>query len=175
LVRVPYLKGIEFFNRWVLLNWVVQVSFLASMVYFFGWQTFAYFALSTVFSIGLHPVGARWIQEHYVLFEKQETYSYYGPLNKIAMNVGYHNEHHDLMRVPWSRLPQVRAIAPEFYNTLYFHTSWSKLLYRFLTDPNLGLFSRVTRTSNARTKAAEPVKTSEETQVKVEMKPTVLV
>ena len=146
LIRVPYLKGIEVINRWVVLNLIVELSFLAGITYFAGWGALAYLALSSIFSIGLHPVGARWIQEHYVLFEKQETYSYYGPLNTVAFNVGYHNEHHDLMSVPWSRLPQVKAIAPEFYNSLYSHRSWTKLLIRFIFDPSLGLFSRVTRT-----------------------------
>ncbi len=145
LVRIPYLKGIQLITPWVGLNYLVEISFLAALTYFFGWGALAYLALASVFSIGLHPVGARWIQEHYVLYKNQETYSYYGPLNKVAFNVGYHNEHHDLMRVPWSRLPQVRAIAPEMYNNLYFHMSWTKLLIQFLTDPKLGLFSRVTR------------------------------
>ncbi|CAG8799102.1 12159_t:CDS:2, partial [Racocetra fulgida] len=43
----------------------------------------------------LHPVAARYIQEHYTFDDGQETYSYYGRLNKIFMNIGYHNEHHD--------------------------------------------------------------------------------
>ncbi len=154
LLRVPYLKGIELVNRWVVLNWLVEVSFLTAMVHFAGWGTFGYLALSSVFSIGLHPLGARWIQEHYVVYQKQETYSYYGPLNLIAFNVGYHNEHHDLMSVPWSRLPQVRAIAPEFYNSLYYHTSWTALLIRFITDPQLGLFSRVTRPPGTTSKSS---------------------
>jgi sphingolipid delta-4 desaturase len=145
LVRVPYLKGIELITRWVLLNYLVELSFLALMTYYWGWGALAYLTLSSVFSIGLHPVGARWIQEHYVLYKNQETYSYYGPLNRVAFNVGYHNEHHDFMRVAWTRLPQLRALAPEMYDTLYYHTSWTKLLIRFLRDPQLGLFSRVTR------------------------------
>ena len=77
----------------------------------------------------------------------QETYSYYGPWNRVAFNVGYHNEHHDLMTVPWSRLPRIRAIAPEFYENLYAHRSWTKLLFRFLFDPELTLHSRVVRTN----------------------------
>ncbi len=149
LVRIPFLKGIQFFNRWIFLNFMVEVGFLSSVIYFLGWGSFAYLALSSVFSIGLHPLGARWIQEHYVLYEKQETYSYYGPLNRIAFNVGYHNEHHDLMQVAWPNLPKVRAVASEFYNHLHFHTAWTALLIRFIRDPNLGLFSRVTRPSSA--------------------------
>ncbi len=66
------------------------------VVYFCGWPGFLYLAFSFFFSIGLHPVGARWIQEHYTNDPEQETYSYYGPINRLALNMGYHNEHHDL-------------------------------------------------------------------------------
>jgi sphingolipid delta-4 desaturase len=182
LVRVPFLKGIEFFNRWVALNLIAEFSFLFAITYFAGWGALAYLALCSVFSIGLHPVGARWIQEHYVVYKNQETYSYYGPLNKVAFNVGYHNEHHDLMRVPWSRLPKLKAIAPEFYESLYYHTSWTKLLIRFIRDPNLGLFSRVIRPASTYSKGAgttqsnpNSMSTPANSQVPVEMPSTVLV
>ena len=49
------------------------------------------------------------------------------------------------MNVPWSRLPRVRKAAPEFYDTLYWHRSWPGLMWRFLTDPKLSLYSRVIR------------------------------
>jgi sphingolipid delta-4 desaturase len=145
LVRVPFLKGIKLFNAWTLLNTVVEFSFLGALTYLLGWKALAFLGLSSVFSIGLHPMGARWIQEHYVVQPNQETYSYYGQLNRLAFNVGYHNEHHDFMRVSWRNLPKLRALAPEFYDILYFHTSWPALLWRFLTDRNLSLYSRVIR------------------------------
>ena len=99
---------------------------------------------STVFAIGLHPLGARWIQEHFALAPDQETYSYYGPLNKVSFNVGYHNEHHDIVTIPWSRLPQVRRIAPEFYDGLQSY-SWSTLLVRFIRDRNITLYNAIVR------------------------------
>ena len=65
-------------------------------------------------------------------------------------------------RVAWSKLPQVRALAPEFYNNLYFHTSWSGLFVRFLFDPNLSLYSRVVRGETAEALSRRPAATSVE-------------
>ena len=36
-------------------------------------------------------------------------------------------------------------MAPEFYDNLKYHTSWTKLLFRFLFDQELSLFSRILR------------------------------
>ncbi|KAG8709722.1 hypothetical protein FRC08_018114 [Ceratobasidium sp. 394] len=59
--------------------------------------------------------------------------------------VGYHNEHHDFPLIPWIRLPALRALAPEFYDTLPGHPSWPMLTYRFIFDEDVGLYSRVKR------------------------------
>ncbi len=100
---------------------------------------------SFFFSIGLHPVGARWIQEHYTNDPDQETYSYYGPINRLCLNMGYHNEHHDLPSIPWNNLPKLKAMAPEFYDNLKFHSSWTRLLFQFIFDKRYTLFSRIER------------------------------
>lgn len=147
--RVVRLKNIEGIDRWIVLNFVVMVAFLTGVYYVSGLQAIGYLTLSSIFSIGLHPVGARWIQEHFMVHPTQETYSYYGPLNYTAFNVGYHNEHHDFISVPWSRLPRVRAAAPEYYNTLIYHTSWTRLLLKFIFDRNLHLRSRTVRSKSA--------------------------
>lgn len=144
------LKGINFFTAWTFINVFAVLGTDVLVVWFFGWKALAYLLASTLFSLGLHPLGARWIQEHFVFRDSQETYSYYGPLNIPALNVGYHNEHHDFPSVPWNRLPKIRAMAPEWYNTLYYHTSWTGLLFKFLTDPTIDLFSRVERPSSVR-------------------------
>ena len=75
----------------------------------------------------------------------QETSSYYGPMNVLAFNVGYHNEHHDFPSVPWNHLPAVRRMAPEAYDSLASYGSWTGLLFRFLFDKRLSLYSRVVR------------------------------
>jgi sphingolipid delta-4 desaturase len=126
-------------------NWVIVAGYDVLIAVAFGPGALLYLGLSFFFSIGLHPLGARWIQEHYLTSPPQETYSYYGPLNTVALNVGFHNEHHDCPSVPWNRLPRMTVIAPEWYDTLVSHRSWSRLLWRFLSDPEISLFSRMVR------------------------------
>jgi sphingolipid delta-4 desaturase len=145
-LRVPRLKRIALVDGWYVTNVAVQVAFIAAVITLVGAKAFVFLLLASIFAIGLHPAGGRWLQEHYLTFPgAQETFSYYGPMNRIAFNVGYHNEHHDLMRVPWSRLPALRRLAPELYDPLHHHTSWSRLVVRFILDPSLSLYSRVTR------------------------------
>jgi sphingolipid 4-desaturase/C4-monooxygenase len=146
-LRVQRLKRIQLIDKWVIFNWFVVVTLMTFMVLTFGWYSFLYLFFSSAFSVGFHPVGARWIQEHYVTetSTNQETYSYYGPLNRLAFNVGYHNEHHDLPFVAWRNLPKIRAGAPEFYNSLVSYPSWTKLWLRFIFDPSLSLHSRIVR------------------------------
>jgi sphingolipid delta-4 desaturase len=144
--RVSRLKEIDFFDKWMLVNIFVQIVFTAAIWIFFGWHSVAFLFISFWFSIGLHPLGARWIQEHYLTYSsEQETYSYYGALNTVAFNVGFHNEHHDFPSIPWNKLPQIRKTAPEYYDTLYYHTSWTKLFFRFLFDKEISLFNRILR------------------------------
>ena len=42
-------------------------------------------------------------------------------------------------------ISEVRKIAPEYYNSLPYHTSWSKVIYDFITDPSIGPYARVKR------------------------------
>jgi len=145
-VRILRCREVAVMDRWVILNIVAQFVFDLAVIYFFGWKALAYLALSFAFSIGLHPLGARWIQEHYLVLDReQETYSYYGRLNPVNLNVGYHNEHHDMPSVPWNNLPKLKAMAPEFYDHLKYHRSYTKLFFQFLFSQEVGLFSRILR------------------------------
>ena len=129
----------------MLLNWAALIAVDAIVLATLGPKALLFLFLSFFFSIGLHPLGARWIQEHYTDNPAQETFSYYGWLNKIQLNIGFHNEHHDLPNVPWSNLPKVKQAAPELYDHLHYHTSWSRLLLEFLFAGTLSIRSRVTR------------------------------
>ena len=145
--RTMRLKEIEFMNTWVIVNWIVVFAVDTLIIIYFGWTAFLYLVFSLVFSIGFHPLGARWIQEHFLVASPQETYSYYGPMNIPSLNVGYHNEHHDFPSVPWNKLPLLKKTAPEFYDNLVYHKSWFKLWLKFLFDPKLSLYSRMVRTN----------------------------
>jgi sphingolipid 4-desaturase/C4-monooxygenase len=130
-------------DRWVVANLVIQPAFNVGVWLLLGPQAFLYLLASCWFSISLHPLGARWIQEHWMVARPQVTYSYYGPLNLVAFNMGYHNEHHDFPNVPWNRLPRVRRIGGPWYDRLVFHASWTGLLWRFIFDPKFHLLGRM--------------------------------
>ena len=132
-------------DAWSLTNLAFQAVAMAALIGIGGFAPFKYLIASTVFAIGFHPLGGRWVQEHFALAPDQETYSYYGPLNNVSFNAGYHNEHHDLVTIPWTRLPEIRRIAPEFYNGLKAYESWTGLLFQFVRDRNISLFSYIVR------------------------------
>jgi sphingolipid 4-desaturase/C4-monooxygenase len=128
LVRPRRLTRVRLFDGWTVANIIIQFGCMALLAAWAGGAPFKYLVISTVFAM-----------------PGQETYSYYGPLNKLSFNVGYHTEHHDLVTIPWSRLPQVRRIAPEFYQGLHAYTSWTALLARFVRDPEITLFNTIVR------------------------------
>ncbi|MEO6324686.1 MAG: fatty acid desaturase [Thermoanaerobaculia bacterium] len=145
VTRPPRLKEISLFDDWVVLNIGLQIAFDVAVWFLLGPKALLFLGLSFFFSVGLHPLGARWIQEHYLIHGEQETSSYYGPLNRLALNVGYHNEHHDFPWVPWNRLPDIKRIAPESYDSLTSHGSWTALLLKFLFGRDFSLWSRTVR------------------------------
>lgn len=130
------------------LTWVAcyfQIFFDLSILLFLGWKSFAYLFGGSLLGTGLHPMSGHFVAEHFEFVTDQETYSYYGPLNKLTYNVGYHNEHHDFPKIPGSRLPLVKKIAPEFYD-MPSYSSWTRVIFDFIFGPNMSLYGRVKRT-----------------------------
>ena len=143
-------------------NIITQVAFDILIFKTMGGNALSYFILSSFLAGSLHPCAAHFIAEHYVFEEPKngaaghqevpvpETYSYYGPLNMLTYNVGYHNEHHDFPAIPWTRLPRVYEIAKEFYEPLPCHKSWPLVLWQFILDKEVGLWCRVKRKEGGR-------------------------
>ncbi len=56
---------------------------------------------------------------------------------------------------------QLKAIAPEYYETLAYHTSWTWVTWKFLSDPEVGPWTRMRRpTREAAPAPATPDKAS---------------
>ena len=142
-------------------NIVAQLAYDIFLARTFGINALAYLILSSFLAGSLHPCAAHFIAEHYVFNPPEpssqpgnvpipETYSYYGSLNVLTYNVGYHNEHHDFPAVPWSRLPALHRLAKEFYAPLPHHKSWPLVLWYFILDSQVGLWCRVKRAEGGR-------------------------
>lgn len=133
-------------TKWHGINFFAQLIFDVVLVRIFGARPLIYLVMSSFFAGSLHPCAGHFIAEHYLWDGlEQETYSYYGPLNLLAYNVGYHNEHHDFPSVPWTRLPALRKMAPEFYDTIPSHPSWPMVIVNFIRDGDVGIFARAKR------------------------------
>lgn len=87
------------------------------------------------------------------------TFDYYGPLNKLTLSIGSHKEHHELYEILWTRLPELKTIAPEFYDTLHCQRSWVALLATLVFYPSYSLGTRlenVTQTAEGATPPSRP-------------------
>jgi sphingolipid delta-4 desaturase len=140
MVRFQPLTAYHYFN----LFWIFFIDYL--LYNYVGHGCVIYFLVSTLWAgSGLHPCASHFISEHYVFSGDFETYSYYGILNYLCFNVGYHNEHHDFPNIPGSRLPKLRKIASEYYDNLPYHESWPLVTWKFITDSRVSVYSRVKR------------------------------
>merc|ERR1739848_343875 len=126
-------------------NWAVQIAFDAAMLYAFGWRPLAYMVLCILLAGGLHPCAGHFISEHYVfphLDATQETYSYYGPLNYLTWNVGYHNEHHTSPSCRGRACPSSSASPPSSTTTSRCATRGSASSGTIMR-PEIGPYNRV--------------------------------
>lgn len=134
-------------DGWLITNVAVQLVATSLLLIFWGATPVIYLLASVYFWSGPHPVlFARFVQEHFITEDDgHETHSYYGLLNHITLNVGYHVEHHDLPSIPWQRLPALTRIAARHYDDRVRHASWARLGLRFVLDRRVTVASRVAR------------------------------
>ncbi|KAF1789886.1 Sphingolipid delta4-desaturase, N-terminal [Phytophthora cactorum] len=107
-------------GMWEFFNVVVCLCYNYAIYVYGGLSGLLYLLIGTVLGCGVHPVAGHFIAEHYEF-------------------------HHDFPFVPGSRLHQVRALAPEFYNNLPSHKSWVKVQVDYIMDDNINAYSRVKR------------------------------
>ncbi|XP_038605374.1 sphingolipid delta(4)-desaturase/C4-monooxygenase DES2 [Tachyglossus aculeatus] len=141
----PLLVNPKAVTEMEVLNFLVQLAADGALYALWGLKPVVYLVAGSILGMGLHPFSGHFIAEHYMFLKGHETYSYYGPLNWITFNVGYHMEHHDFPSIPGCKLPQVRKIAAEYYDHLPQHSSWVQVLWDFIFDSAIGPYSRVKR------------------------------
>jgi sphingolipid delta-4 desaturase len=121
-------------DAWLLGNVVACVVADAAIVATTGWRPLVYLLVSALVAFGPHVLGARRLSEHLTIRRGQPTNSYYGLLNRVAFDVGYHVEHHDFPAIPWRRMRRLHAVAREDYEHLASIASWSALIAAYFLD-----------------------------------------
>lgn len=134
----------------------VQVVVIGALVHAGGLAVLGYLLASIYFALGPHPLAMRLVQEHGQKASGALTSSYYGVLNRIIFNLGYHVEHHDFPNIPWHRLPRLRAIAPEWYPGARAYPSRFRAFFSFLFQAELDLWDRCVRKQGPGPRGAEP-------------------
>jgi sphingolipid delta-4 desaturase len=129
-------------DRWLALNIATVAMAWIGVIWFLGWPPLVYLLLSTYFAVGPHPAGAHILQEHVAFDGGSGMASYYGPINLVSVNLGYHLEHHDMPAISGWRLPALRRSAPEFYASHFHHRSRVLGLLQFVFDRRIALDSR---------------------------------
>jgi sphingolipid delta-4 desaturase len=126
-------------DAWIVANAVACIGFDVALVALAGAKPLVFVVLASLAAFGPHVVGARRVAEHLTIRRGQPTNSYYGPLNRVSFDVGYHVEHHDFPAVPWRRMRALRALAAEHYDDLAHVRSWSELMARYFFDSRLSV------------------------------------
>ena len=140
-------------NAFVVLNWVTAIV-PALVMFFLNSKCFFFLFGSAYLSQSFHPANARITQRHLSTLQAHDvaandptvaampnTFSYYGPMNLVTLNVGYHVEHHDFARVPWPNLPILHRLAgAKWYPKDLAHQSRSlNSVFQFVWDTRIYL------------------------------------
>ncbi len=122
-------------ESWAVIYPLLSLTMTGVLFYLGGWPALLYLFLSALFLTGfLHPLvfGLMLANSHFHGHQcYQPSASNYGPINWVTFNFGLHTEHHDFHYIPWFRLPQLRKLAPEFYNDLMQTKSFAALALKF--------------------------------------------
>jgi sphingolipid 4-desaturase/C4-monooxygenase len=122
------------FDAWKVANWVTSFGAIGLVGATWGAAPALYLLTSSLLAFGPHTFGARRLSEHLPVRDEQPTNSYYGPLNLVSFNVGYHVEHHDFPNIAWTRVKRLRELASEEYDSLFAFHSWTRLILDYFVD-----------------------------------------
>jgi sphingolipid 4-desaturase/C4-monooxygenase len=127
----------EGFQRWAVWYPLLNLALCIALFAAGGWKSIVYLFASQAFFTGfLQPYCLGWvlgISHFHGAKRYQPTASHYGWLiNFVSFNAGYHVEHHDLMTIPWRKLPELRRIAPEYFDNLETIRSYTWLALQFV-------------------------------------------
>lgn len=141
----PYVKQPKMQSPMEIVNIIVCFAYDYLVYQYCGMQGVVYLFIGTMWGLSINPVGIHILSEHYEFNKNQDTYSYYGWVNYLNFNMGYHLEHHDFPNIPWNKLPQLTEMAPEFYKNLPVIDSYLHVMYSYVFDDEIGPWSRVVR------------------------------
>jgi sphingolipid delta-4 desaturase len=125
------------FTTWAVWYPLINLTTCGLLLAVGGWKPVVYLLASQAFFTGfLHPYCLGWvlgISHFHGARRYQPTASHYGWfINLVSFNAGLHVEHHDLMTIPWRRLPELRRIAADFYDDLETIPSYTWLALQFV-------------------------------------------
>lgn len=132
-----------------MISWDYMLLYFISTTFWYTWyltfgiKAVAYLIIGSAFSNGFHPLGMRNVQEHLVRITNQPTYSLYYSDSLtwlhalVSLNINHHIEHHDFSNIPWTNLPRLRKIAPEFYNNMNNYNSYTQVWKEFVFDEGI--------------------------------------
>jgi len=147
-------------------------SFTGFLFYMKADYFWTHFALSTFVALGTNMFGIWAMIVHCLYFDKEGTVSYYGWMNPWILNFGYHMEHHDFPNVPARFLPEIRRIAPEFYEEQHYLDDIYAAVLQWLHDPRLGLFSRLKRDDGGKALYESMASSEDKTRINGKVKST---
>jgi sphingolipid delta-4 desaturase len=138
-------------RMWAVIYPLCNLGLTVGLFLIGGWHAVLYLFLSQLFATGfLHPwmMGIILNNSHFHGHSVyQPSASYYGWLNWFTFNFGMHTEHHDLLRIPWSRLPKLRRIASEYYDTLLESPTYFVLAFKYVYGDRENFDNEVYRNS----------------------------
>ena len=130
------------FTFFLLGNVLGQIGFNILIWYWYGFICLFYLWLSTYIGMcPLHPCASHLLLQHNRFdkrLERVRTYSYYGVVNIVTLNIGYHRERHAENRVPWTYLPLVKCLMGEQDRKVYY-TSTIQAIHDFIFDSDIRL------------------------------------